>query len=75
MWFCIFLENLKILIRSRKSKMIYFKIEKYEASIKFFLKCNLSIIDLFESYLLKNNRHNYKQPNTIRITDMYSANR
>ena len=55
--------------------MIYFKIEKYEASIKNFLKCNLSIIDLFESYLLKNNRHNYKQPNTIRITDMYSANR
>ena len=47
--------------------MIYFKIEKYEASIKFFLKCNLSIIDLFESYLLKNNRHNYKQTNTRNI--------
>ena len=33
--------------------------------IIFFLKkYNLSIIDIFESYLLKNNRHNYKQINT-----------
>jgi len=39
------------------------------------------MIALFESYLLKNNRHNYKQWNTmniknwIRITDKYSANK
>ena len=31
----------------------------------FFLKCSLSIIALFESYLFKNNRYNLKQPNTI----------
>ena len=30
----------------------------------FFLKNRLSIIKLFESYLSKNNRHNYKQINT-----------
>ena len=33
----------------------------------FFRKCNLSIIALFESYLFKYNRHNYKQPNTMNI--------
>ena len=42
---------------------------------------SLSIIVLFESYLFKNNSHNYKQPNTmnikkwIQINDKYSANR
>ena len=43
-----------------KSKVIHFKIEKYEL-VKKILKYNLSTIALFESYLLKNNRHNYKQ--------------
>ena len=32
-----------------------------------FYKYNLSIIDLFESYLLKNNRHKYKQTNIRNI--------
>ena len=33
----------------------------------FFQKCDPSIIALFEAQLLKNNRHNYKQPNIMRI--------
>jgi len=33
----------------------------------FFWKCDISIIDLFESYLFKNNKHNYKQTNTRNI--------
>ena len=36
-----------------------------------FFKCNLSIIALFESYLFKNNRHNYKQPNTMNIKNRF----
>ena len=49
--------------------------------VSVFFKCNLSIIALFKSYLLKNNRHNYKQLNTmnikkwIQINDKYNANR
>jgi len=40
----------KILIRSKNSKLIYFKSEKYETNTKTFQKkCNLSIIALFES--------------------------
>ena len=55
-------------MRSKKSKLIQFKTEKYETSFKFFLKkCNLSIIALFESYLFKNNRYNYKQSNIMNI--------
>ena len=54
-------------MRPIKSKLIHFKIEKYETSIQSFLKCNLSIIAIFESYLFKNNRDNYKQPNTMNI--------
>ena len=37
-WFCIFLKKIKSLIRSKKSKLIHFKTEKYETSIIFFLK-------------------------------------
>ena len=54
-------------MRSIKSKLILFKIEKYETSIQIFLKYNLSIIAIFESYLFKNNKHNYKQLNTMNI--------
>ena len=35
--------------------------------VSIFFKYNLSIIALFESHLFKNNRHNYKQPNTRNI--------
>jgi hypothetical protein len=35
--------------------------------VQFFIKYNLSIITLFESYLFKNNKHNYKSPNTMKI--------
>ena len=35
--------------------------------VPFFLKCNLSIIALFESYLFKNNMYNYMQANTMNI--------
>jgi hypothetical protein len=61
------MKKLKILTRSIKSKLIHFKIEKYETSFNFFKNYNLSIIAIFESYLFKNNRHNYKQPNTMNI--------
>ena len=49
--------------------------------LNFFKKFNLHIIALFECYLFKNNKHNYKQPNTmnikkwIQINDKYNANR
>ena len=55
---CIFLKiKIKILVRSKKSKLIHLKLEKYETTTKMFLKSNLSIVALFESYLFKNNEH------------------
>ena len=54
-------------MRSKKLKLIHFKILKNMKLVSFFLKCNLSIIALFESHLLKNNRHNSKQSNTMNI--------
>jgi len=40
--------------------------------VSIFFKYNLSIIALFESHLFKNNRHNYKQSNTMNIKKMDS---
>jgi hypothetical protein len=54
----------QILVRYKKSKLIHFKSEKNKTSTESFLKYNISIVALFESYLLKFNRHNYKQRNT-----------
>ena len=55
-------------MKSIKSKLIHFKAEKYGTTFNFFSKkWNTSIIALFESYLLKNNRYNYKQPTTMNI--------
>ena len=39
-----------------------------------FKKYNLSIVVLFESELLKNNRHNYKQSNITKIKKMDQNN-
>ena len=55
-------------MRSIKLKLIHFKILKNMKLVSIFLKkYNLSSIALFESYLLKNSGHNYKQPNTMNI--------
>ena len=53
-------------MRSIKSKLIHFKTKNMKL-VSIFFKCNLSIIVVFEAYLFKNNRHNYKQPNTMNI--------
>jgi len=56
-----FFKKIKLRLDLKKSKLTHFKSEKYESSTKVFSKkYNLSIIALFESWLLKNNRHNYK---------------
>ena len=57
-------------MRSIKSKLIHFKIEKYEV-LNFLKNYNLSIIAILESYLFKNNRHNYKQPNIMNIKKIF----
>jgi hypothetical protein len=41
----------KKIINSKKSKLFYFKLEKYENVLIFLKKYNLSIGTLFESYL------------------------
>jgi len=44
----VFFKYQKVLIRFKKSKLIHFKLEKYETSINFFLKCNLYVTALLE---------------------------
>ena len=54
-------------MRSIKSKLIHFKTKNMKLVSNFLKKYNLSIIARFESYLFKNNKHNYKQLNTMNI--------
>ena len=63
------------MVRSKKLKLIHFKLKNMKLVPKFFKNFSLFVVALFESYLFKNKRHKCKQINTrnmknyIGITD------